>query len=60
MVDEKLHETTPLVIGPKLAAELRRDLNKLAEAWALEGDHARRREIEREIRKIHDLLEGRS
>ena len=59
MVDEKLHETTPLVIGPKLAAELRRDLNKLAEAWALRrpcpppGDRARNTQI-------HDLLEGRS
>ena len=48
----------PLVIGPKVRAELRKDLARLAEKWALEGSEARRREITLEISKICELLKG--
>ena len=51
-------ESRPLQIGPRLEAELRRELIGLIALRLEEPDKQRRRELEKQIKRVTSLLAG--
>lgn len=49
-------ETFPIVIGPKLRAEMRREANRLWRMWRVTISTSRRQEIARQLAAINLLL----